>query len=196
MPARTAVAVAASAFRGNVFESHSKQQRPSPTHHSRYLSLSACSHFSLRLRRRSCGLDRINVSSLTAAQQLSSSNDSTRPLLFRGKEFEAATVIYQRHRRYAFGHQMGFRRKMHSCNVRPSPLRPTAFEAIDDVPPPSHDAHFQKESGSRGTNNIQGLGSCTMESLSMMIVSVDRPQLSYSMDGRAYLAKDASSPRG
>ena len=78
----------------------------------------------------------------------------------------------------------------------PSPLRPTAFEAIDDVPPPSHDAHFQKESGSRGTNNIQGLGVLYDGELEYDDCVGGSPQLSYSMDGRAYLARTPPAPAG
>lgn len=79
----------------------------------------------------------------------------------------------------------------------PSPLRPTAFEAIDDVPPPStHYAHLQTNNFSRGAYNVQGLGVSYDEELAYDAALAGPAHLSYSMDGEAYLARTPPAVAG
>lgn len=79
----------------------------------------------------------------------------------------------------------------------PSPLRPTAVEAIDDVSPPStHDAHLQTNSLSRDEYNVHGLGVSYDGELEYDGRVSGSAHLSYNMDGEAYLARTPPAAAG
>ena len=77
----------------------------------------------------------------------------------------------------------------------PSPTRPTAFEAIDDVPPPTHYAHTASGNLPHETYNVQGLGVSYDGGLEYESYFERPARLSYSMNGEAYLATTPPAAR-
>lgn len=71
----------------------------------------------------------------------------------------------------------------------PSPLRPTAIEPIDDVSPPTQNAHFQSDILPEDEYNVHGLGVSYDGELEYNGRGAEPAHLSYSMEGEAYLAR-------